>query len=68
MNKLLAGILPGGEIYCNANFFCYANFLLFSDQISGGGQSLLWKKASLCPFADVVPLVSSLGPWNLSVF
>ena len=25
----------GGKIYCYANFF-YVNFLLFSDQISGG--------------------------------
>ena len=28
----------GGQIYCFANFFCYPNFLLFSDQIFLGGQ------------------------------
>ena len=25
-----------GEIYYHANFYCYANFLLFLEQISGG--------------------------------
>ena len=30
------GHFQGAKIYCYANFFGYANFLLFSDQISGG--------------------------------
>ena len=41
-----------GGIYCNANFFCYDNFLLFSDQIlggrllEGGASCPPWRKAS----------------------
>ena len=39
----------GGKIYCNANFFCYANFsIIFKPFFWGGGQ-IAWGKASSQP-------------------
>ena len=42
------------KIYCYANFFCYAYFLLFSDQILGaevseGGGGKLLEGTPPCP-------------------
>ena len=38
MTGFLPGILYRGQICCYTNFFCYANFSIFSDQILRGAN------------------------------